>query len=129
MSRCLSERGIDHVVLERGEVANSWRRERWDSLHLFTPAKFDGLEGMPFPAPPDSFPSKDEMAAYLEMRTVDHVHFSLAVAIGGQRLDGDPLWGLLVGAPSGIDDAPAVAGKIADGRVELRQGHFHRGLC
>ena len=37
MSRCLAERGIDHVVLERGEVANSWRTERWDSLRLLTP--------------------------------------------------------------------------------------------
>ena len=36
-SRCLTERSIDHVVLERGEVANSWRRERWDSLRLLTP--------------------------------------------------------------------------------------------
>jgi putative flavoprotein involved in K+ transport len=37
MSRCLAERGIDHVVLERAEVANSWRTERWDSLRLLTP--------------------------------------------------------------------------------------------
>jgi putative flavoprotein involved in K+ transport len=37
MSRCLAERSIDHVVLERGEVANSWRKERWDSLRLLTP--------------------------------------------------------------------------------------------
>lgn len=37
MSRCLAERSIDHVVLERGEVAHSWRTERWDSLHLLTP--------------------------------------------------------------------------------------------
>ena len=37
MSRALSRRSIDHVVLERGEVANSWRRERWDSLRLLTP--------------------------------------------------------------------------------------------
>jgi putative flavoprotein involved in K+ transport len=37
MSRCLSERSIDHVVLERSEVANSWRTERWDSLRLLTP--------------------------------------------------------------------------------------------
>src|SRR5262249_47228839 len=36
-SRCLTERSIDHVVLERGEIANSWRRERWDSLRLLTP--------------------------------------------------------------------------------------------
>src|SRR4051812_43162629 len=37
MSRCLAERSIDHVVLERGEVAQSWRSERWDSLRLLTP--------------------------------------------------------------------------------------------
>lgn len=37
MSHCLGERGIDHVVLERGEVANSWKTERWDSLRLLTP--------------------------------------------------------------------------------------------
>jgi putative flavoprotein involved in K+ transport len=37
MSRCLANRSIDHVVLERGEVAHSWRTERWDSLRLLTP--------------------------------------------------------------------------------------------
>jgi putative flavoprotein involved in K+ transport len=37
MSRCLTERSIDHVVLERGEVANSWRTQRWPSLTLLTP--------------------------------------------------------------------------------------------
>src|SRR6476661_7238450 len=37
MSSCLSDRSIDHVVLERREVANSWRTERWDSLRLLTP--------------------------------------------------------------------------------------------
>jgi len=37
VSYCLSERSIDHVVIERGEIANSWRHERWDSLKLLTP--------------------------------------------------------------------------------------------
>ena len=37
MSRCLAERSIEHVVLERKEVANSWRTERWDALRLLTP--------------------------------------------------------------------------------------------
>ena len=37
MSRCLVERSIDHIVLERGEVAKSWRKERWESLRLLTP--------------------------------------------------------------------------------------------
>jgi putative flavoprotein involved in K+ transport len=45
MSRCLAERSIDHVVLERGEVANSWRTERWDSLRLLTPSWQSRLPG------------------------------------------------------------------------------------
>ena len=50
MSRCLSERGIDHVVLERGEVANSWRTERWDSLRLLTPNWCSRLPAVPIRA-------------------------------------------------------------------------------
>ena len=45
MSRCLAERSIDHVVLERGEVANSWKTERWDSLRLLTPSWQSRLPG------------------------------------------------------------------------------------
>lgn len=62
----LRRRGLPFLILEsHGRIGDSWR-QRWDSLRLFTPAKFDGLAGLPFPAPPDSFPTKDEMAAYLE---------------------------------------------------------------
>jgi putative flavoprotein involved in K+ transport len=46
-------------------VGDAWRK-RWDSLRLFTPARFDALVGMPFPAPADSFPTRDQMADYLE---------------------------------------------------------------
>ena len=62
----LSQRGIPFVILDANErIGDSWRR-RWDSLRLFTRARYDSLPGMPFPAPPGSFPSKDEMADYLE---------------------------------------------------------------
>ncbi len=62
----LSRRGVPFVILEANQrVGDSWR-QRWDSLRLFTPAKFDGLNGMPFPAAPNSFPTKDDMADYLE---------------------------------------------------------------
>jgi len=44
-SRCLTDRSIDHVVLERGEVANSWTTERWDSLRLLTPNWMSRLPG------------------------------------------------------------------------------------
>ncbi len=45
MSRRLTERSIDHVVIERGEVANSWRTQRWDSLRLLTPNWHASLPG------------------------------------------------------------------------------------
>jgi putative flavoprotein involved in K+ transport len=62
----LARRGQSFVILEAGErVGDAWRR-RWDSLRLFTPARYDALAGMPFPASAHSFPSKDEMADYLE---------------------------------------------------------------
>ena len=50
-SRCLTERSIDHVVLERGEIANSWRRERWDSLRLLTPNWQSRLPGYQYQRP------------------------------------------------------------------------------
>lgn len=62
----LARRGLDFVILESsGRVGDSWR-SRWDSLRLFTPARYNALAGMPFPAAPRSFPTKDEMADYLE---------------------------------------------------------------
>ena len=45
MSYCLAERSVDHVVLERGEVAESWRTQRWDSLRLLTPNWMTRLPG------------------------------------------------------------------------------------
>ena len=62
----LKKRGRPAVVLDENErVGDSWRK-RWESLRLFTPAKYDGLPGWRFPAPRWSFPTKDEMADYLE---------------------------------------------------------------
>jgi putative flavoprotein involved in K+ transport len=62
----LAKRGLRFVILNaHSRVGDPWR-QRWDSLRLFTPARYDSLVGLPFPAPPYSFPSKDEMADYLE---------------------------------------------------------------
>jgi putative flavoprotein involved in K+ transport len=66
MSRCLSERSIDHVVLERSEVANSWRRERWDSLRLLTPNWQCRLPGHAYEgADPDGFMTMTEVADFV----------------------------------------------------------------
>ena len=62
----LARRRVPFVILEANErIGDTWRA-RWDSLRLFTPARFDGLDGMRFPAAPWSFPTKDAMADYLE---------------------------------------------------------------
>jgi putative flavoprotein involved in K+ transport len=62
----LSKQNIPFIILDANKrIGDSWRR-RWDTLHLFTPAKFDGLPGMQFPASSNYFPTKDEMADYLE---------------------------------------------------------------
>jgi putative flavoprotein involved in K+ transport len=62
----LERRGKPAVILDENErTGDSWRT-RWDSLRLFTPAKYDGLPGWRFPARRWSFPTKDEMADYLE---------------------------------------------------------------
>ena len=64
------------VILEANErLGDSWRK-RWDSLRLFTPARYDGLPGMPFPAAAWSSPTKDEVANYIEEYAA---HFVLPV--------------------------------------------------
>jgi putative flavoprotein involved in K+ transport len=63
MSRHLAERSIDHVVLERGEVANSWRTERWDSLRLLTPNWMTRLPGFAYAGlDPDGYMTAGEVA-------------------------------------------------------------------
>ena len=86
----LARRRMPFVILDAGKrVGDAWR-ERWDSLHLFTPARFDGLDGMPFPAPADAFPSKDEMGDYLEAYAVRfHLPVRSGVVVDGlTREDG-----------------------------------------
>ena len=67
MSRHLGDRGIDHAVLERGRVAERWRSERWDSLHLLTPRWQSRLPGWSYLGPdPDGYMTRTEVTRYLE---------------------------------------------------------------
>jgi putative flavoprotein involved in K+ transport len=66
MSRVLTEHSIDHVVLERGEVANSWRHERWDSLRLLTPNWLSRLPGYAYEGPdPDGFMNLPQVVNFI----------------------------------------------------------------
>jgi putative flavoprotein involved in K+ transport len=67
MSRRLTERSLDHVVLERGDVANSWRNERWDSLRLLTPNWHSQLPGMRYGGDdPDGFMTVPEVVGFID---------------------------------------------------------------
>jgi putative flavoprotein involved in K+ transport len=80
----LKQQGRDFVILDAGErVGDAWRK-RWVSLRLFTPARYTGLPGMAFPADPQYFPTKDDMANYLEAYAA---RFDLPVRTG-IRVDG-----------------------------------------
>ena len=62
----LATRRLPFVILDGNDrIGDSWRK-RWDSLRLFTPARYDSLPGMSFPGPSHSYPTKDETADYLE---------------------------------------------------------------
>lgn len=67
MSRCLTRRSIDHVVIERGTVANSWRTERWDSLRLLTPNWMSRLPDWHYRGgDPGGFMTAGEVTAHLQ---------------------------------------------------------------
>ena len=67
MSRCLADRSIDHVVIERGEVANSWKTERWDSLRLLTPNWQSRLPGFGYEGDdPDGYRTMPEVIDFID---------------------------------------------------------------
>jgi putative flavoprotein involved in K+ transport len=77
----LAEHGVDFLILDgSARVGDTWRK-RWDSLRVFTPARHCGLDGLPFPAPPFYFPTKDEMGDYLESYAR---HFDLPIRSGAR---------------------------------------------
>ena len=75
----LSQQKRDFVILDAHERSGDSWRKRWDSLRLFTPASLNGLPAMPFPARRGHFPTKDEMADYLETYAA---RFELPIQLG-----------------------------------------------
>lgn len=133
----LARRGLPFVILEAApRVGDTWRR-RWDSLRLFTSARFDSLEGMPFPAPRHSFPTKDEMADYLEayaarfqlpVRTgvrVDRVTYAdgrFIVQAGDRRIEAEHV--VVAMASYQQPRIPAFAAELAGDIVQLHSKEY-----
>ena len=66
MGHYLQQRRRQFLILERASTVGAAWRERWESLTLFTPRRYDSLPGLPFPGDPDGYPSRDEVISYLE---------------------------------------------------------------
>lgn len=136
----LTRRGHECLVLDGNDrVGDGWRRQ-WDSLRLYTPARFDGLPGMPFPGDPWHFPTKDEIADFLEQ----YAHrfdlpVRLGVSVAGVTTDGD---GFRVETTAGACTArnvvvatgtfgrtpfvPAFATDLAPSIVQLHSSQYRR---
>ena len=133
----LAQRGLGFVILDAHlRVGDAWRN-RWDSLRLFTPAGYDGLPGMRFPASRSYFPSKDEMADYLESYAakfdlpvrsgvrVDAVashadHF--LVAAGDLRFEANNV--VVATSPELVPHFPPFAAELDPSIVQLHSFHY-----
>ena len=128
MSRHLTERSIDHVIIEKGTVGNSWKTERWDSLRLLTPNWQSRLPGFRYSGcDPDGYMTMAEIATHLDryahsfsapiqdQTTVESVH-----PIGGGypgfgvQTDQGYWYARSVVVASGFCSTPAIPGMAAD---------------
>jgi putative flavoprotein involved in K+ transport len=139
VGRELARRGQTFVLLDASErIGETWRR-RWDSLRLFTPARYDGLPGWRFPAPGWSFPTKDEMADYLEayatrfeltVRTGVRVERlskhgdRFVVAAGNRRFEADRV--VVASGAHRTPRVPSFASELDRGIVQLHSSEYHR---
>lgn len=133
MSRRLTERSIDHVVLERGGVANSWRADRWESLRLLTPNWHTRLPGHDYDgADPDGYMSSTEVADHLDgyaRAIAAPVHPAVTVTSVAPTDDGyrvttdqggwDAVSVVLANGGSGLANLPPVAEGVPAGILSL----------
>jgi putative flavoprotein involved in K+ transport len=132
MSRCLGERGIEHVVLERGKVGERWRSERWDSLRLLTPRWQSRLPGWSYSGPdPGGFMTRGEVIRYLDDYARSFAApvesgvtvLSVAPQAGGYRVVTDRCawWAPNVVIATGHCERPHVPSFAADLSGDIRQ--------
>jgi putative flavoprotein involved in K+ transport len=135
----LAKRGLPFVILDANErIGDAWRK-RWDSLRLFTPARYDGLQDWRFPAPAVSFPTKDEMADYLEAYAA---RFELPVRTGvkvdGLSREGDRFiitsgdrrfeakHVVVATGANQVPKIPAFADELHSSIMQLHSSQYHR---
>lgn len=136
----LGKRGREYVILDAFErVGDAWRNGRWDSMRLFTPARYDGMPGWPYPASRHSFPTKDEygdyMAAYAQrfeipVRTGHRVGGlskdgdRFVVTAGDRRFEADNV--VIASGADRIPKTPAFAAELDPATVQMHSSEYLR---
>ena len=134
----LAKRSREFAILDGDDrIGDSWRT-RWDSLRLFTPARYNGLPGWRYPAASWSFPTKDEMADYLEayaacfelpVRTGVKVErlsregYRFVVSAGRHRIEADRV--VVATGAHRTPHVPAFAAELDPGIVQLHSSEYH----
>ena len=133
----LARQSRDFTILEASaQPASAWR-DRWDSLKLFTPVRYDSLPGLPFPGDPDSYPGRDDVVEYL---TGYAEHFDLPVelnsrvgsvrsddggyrvAVGGRMYEADQV--VIATGPFQVPRVPPFASALHDDVVHLHSSEY-----
>ena len=133
----LAQRDIDFLIVDaNARVGDSWRK-RWDSLRLFTPAKYSALPGMAFPGEPYHLPTRDEVADYLEeyaqsfdlpvrnnvkVKRVARMDASFAIETSGTLLEAGRV--VVATGPFHVPRIPEVAGLIEPSVVQVHSSEY-----
>jgi putative flavoprotein involved in K+ transport len=133
----LEQQGRDFTILEAAEAPAAAWRERWDSLRLFTPARFDSLPGRAFPGDTDSYPGRDDVVAYLadyarelqlpvelnsRVRAVRPADGGYHVELDDRTIGAEQV--VIATGPFQIPVVPAIAERLGAGIVQLHSTRY-----
>jgi putative flavoprotein involved in K+ transport len=133
----LEQQGRDFTILEAAEAPAAAWRERWDSLRLFTPARFDSLPGRAFPGDTDSYPGRDDVVAYLadyarelqlpvelnsRVRAVRPADGGYHVELDDRTIGAEQV--VIATGPFQIPVVPAIAERLDAGIVQLHSTRY-----
>lgn len=133
----LAQQGRDFVILEAADAPAAAWRTRWDSLKLFTPARYDSLPGYAFPGDPDSYPARDDVVAYLtdyvqrfklpveldsRVNAVRPIASGYEVAVDDRSYEADQV--VIATGPFQIPRLPAIAERLDPDMIQFHSTEY-----
>ena len=139
MGYFLAKEGRHFTILEGADSIGAAWRTRWDSLVLFTPRRYDGLPGLPFPGDPDGYPGRDEVISYLEryastfelpvelnspVQSVAPADGAFILNLGARTLEADQV--VVATGPFQVPNVPAFAADLTSDVTQLHSTGYQR---